>query len=53
MDLTFKGEVWTIIKFYKIEHHKSSQYWPQTNGVTEAANKNVKNIAKIMVTYKD
>ena len=39
---------------YNIEHHKSSPYRPQTNGVVEAANKNVKNIlAKMVVTYKD
>ena len=39
---------------YSIEHHKSSLYRPQANGVVEAANKNVKNIlAKIVVTYKD
>ena len=39
---------------YSIEHHKSSQYRPQTNGAIEAANKNVKNIlAKMVVTYKD
>ena len=39
---------------YGIEHHKSSPYRPQANGVVEAANKNVKNIlAKMVVTYKD
>ena len=39
---------------YNIEHHKSSPYRPQTNGVVEAANKNIKNIlTKMVVTYKD
>ena len=39
---------------YGIEHHKSSPYRPQANGVVEAANKNVKNIlAKMVVTYQN
>jgi len=39
---------------YNIEHHKSSLYQPQTNGIVEAVNKNIKNIlAKMVVTYKD
>ena len=39
---------------YNIEHHKSSPYWLQANGVVEAANKNIKNILdKMMVTCKD
>ena len=42
------------MELYNIEHHKSSLYRPQTNGVVEATNKNVKNIlAKMVVTYKD
>ena len=50
----FEGEIITIMELYNIEHHKSSPYWPQTNGAVEAANKNIKNIlAKIVVTYKD
>ena len=41
-------------ELYNIEHHKSSPYWPQTNGAIEATNKNIKNIlAKTEVTYKD
>ena len=50
----FKREVQKIMELYNIEHHKSSPYWPQTNRVVEAANKNIKNIlAKMVVTYKD
>ena len=42
------------MELYNIEHHKSSPYQPQTNGVVEAANKNIKNIlAKMVVTYND
>ena len=42
------------MELYNIEHHKSSPYWPQTNGAVEKANKNIKNIlAKMVVTYKD
>ena len=50
----FEGEVWRIMELYNIEYHKSSPYWPQTNRVEEAANKNIKNIlAKIVVAYED
>ena len=39
---------------YGTEHHKSSPYQPQANGVMEVTNKNVNNIlAKMVVTYKD
>ena len=49
----FEGEVRTIMELYDIEHYKSSPYRPQTNGVIEAANKNIKNIlTKMVVTYK-
>ena len=42
------------MKLSNIEHHKSSPYQPQTNGVVEVANKNIRNIlAKVVVTYKD
>ena len=42
------------MELYNIEHHKSSPYRPQVNGVVEATNKNIKNIlAKMVVTYKD
>jgi len=39
---------------FKIEHHNSSPYKPQMNGVVEATNKNIKKIVqKMVVTYKD
>jgi len=39
---------------FKIEHHNSSPYRPQMNGVVEAANKNIKKIVqKMVVTYRD
>jgi len=39
---------------FKIEHHNSSPYRPQMNGVVEATNKNIKKIVqKMVVTYKD
>ena len=37
-----------MLQEYGIKHHKSSPYRPQTNGVVEAANKNVKNIIRKM-----
>ena len=50
----FEGEVRRIMELYNIEHHKSPPFRPQTYGVVEAANKNVKNIlAKMVVMYKD
>jgi len=42
------------MELYNIEHHKSSPYQTQTNGVVEATIKNIKNIlAKMVVIYKD
>ncbi|XP_077232024.1 uncharacterized protein LOC143865805 [Tasmannia lanceolata] len=38
----FKKEVVHLCEEYKIKHHKSSPYRPQTNGAVEAANKNIK-----------
>ena len=50
----FQGVTTEFLKQYKIEHHKSSPYRPQTNGAVEAANKTVKKIlAKMVKTYKD
>ena len=47
----FEGKVRRIMELYNIEHHKSSPYRPQTNGVVEATNKNI--LTKMVVTYKD
>ena len=42
------------MELYRIEHHKSSSYRPQTNGAVEVANKKIENIqAKMVGTYKD
>ncbi|XP_077242395.1 uncharacterized protein LOC143882894 [Tasmannia lanceolata] len=50
----FKKEVAHLCEDFKIKHHKSSPYRPQTNGVVEAANKNIKVIiSKMTETYKD
>jgi len=37
---------------WKTKHSNSLPYKPKMNDVVEAANKNIKNIQKIMVTYK-
>ena len=39
----------TLVQEYGIQHHRSSAYRPQTNGVVEAANKNIKRILRKMV----
>ncbi|XP_077226343.1 uncharacterized protein LOC143859575 [Tasmannia lanceolata] len=50
----FKKEVVHLCEEFKIKHHKSSPYRPQTNGAVEAANKNIKVIiSKMTETYKD
>ncbi|XP_047330988.1 uncharacterized protein LOC124934495 [Impatiens glandulifera] len=50
----FQGNVLELLREFKIEHHKSSPYRPQTNGVVEAANKNVISILKKATqTYRD
>jgi hypothetical protein len=50
----FQAECADLIAKYKIQHHRSSPYRPQTNGAVEAANKNVKTIiSKMTETYKD
>ena len=45
----FQGEVDTLLQKYGVRHHRSSAYKPQTNGVVEAANKNIKKILRKMV----
>ena len=45
----FRGEVDTLVQEYGIQHHRSSAYRSQTNGIVEAANKNIKRILKKMV----
>ena len=45
----FEGEANKVMEEYGVQMHKSSPYWPQTNGAVEAANKNVKNIINKMV----
>jgi len=44
--LHFKGETEKLLRQFNIQHHKSSPYHPQTNGVVEAANKNIGRILK-------
>ena len=43
-DVQFRADTEVLLKEYKIEHHQSSPYRPQANGVVEAANKNIKRI---------
>ena len=53
-NVQFREKMATLLKEYKIKHHKSSPYRPQANGVVEAANKNMKRIlAKMLENYKD
>uniref|UniRef100_A0A2N9EY58 Uncharacterized protein n=1 Tax=Fagus sylvatica TaxID=28930 RepID=A0A2N9EY58_FAGSY len=42
----FRDETEKLLHEYKIKHHKSSPYRPQTNGAVEAANKNVEMILR-------
>ena len=42
-------EVDTLVQGYDIWHHRSSAYKPQTNGIVEATNKNIKKILRRMV----
>ncbi|KAL9224714.1 hypothetical protein vseg_000724 [Gypsophila vaccaria] len=44
----FRGEVEPLLIKYKIQHHKSSPYRPQTNGAVEAANKTIVTILEKM-----
>ncbi|WJZ84729.1 hypothetical protein VitviT2T_004322 [Vitis vinifera] len=45
----FRAEVDTLLQRYGIQHHTSFAYRSQTNGVVEAANKNIKKILQKMV----
>ena len=45
----FRAEVDTLLQGYGVQHHRLSAYRPQTNGVVEAANKNIKRILRKMV----
>ncbi|KAL6346389.1 hypothetical protein AAG906_033185 [Vitis piasezkii] len=45
----FRAEVDTLLQKYNIQHHRSSAYMPQTNGVVEVATKNIKRILRKMV----
>ena len=45
----FRVEVDTFLQRYGVQHHRSSAYRPQTNGVIEAANKNIKRILRKMI----
>ena len=50
----FRAEVETLLQKYDIQHHKSSTYKSQTNGVVEASNKNIKRILiKMVETSRD
>ena len=42
----FKGETEKLLRQFNIQHHKSSPYYPQTNGAVKAANKNIGRILK-------
>ena len=39
----------TLLQRYNIQHHRLSAYKPKTNGIVEAANKNIKRILRKMV----
>ena len=50
----FKGETEKLLRQFNIQHHKSSPYYPQTNGAVKAANKNIGRILKKSTkNYKD
>ena len=50
----FKGEIEKLHRQFNIQHHRSSPYRPQTNGVVEAVNKNIGQILKKSTkNYKD
>jgi len=44
----------SLLEKYKIQHHKSSLYGPQTNGIVEATNKNIwRKIEKMDENHED
>ena len=45
----FREVVDTLLQRYGVQHHRSSAYRLQTNGVVEAANKNIKRILRKMI----
>ena len=45
----FRADVDTLLQGYKIQHHRSLAYRPQTNGMVEAVNKNIKKILWRMI----
>ena len=45
----FRVDVDTLLQKYGIQHHRSFAYRSQTNGVVEAANKNIKRILWRMI----
>ena len=45
----FRVDADTLLQRYSIQHHRLSAYRPQTNGVIEAANKNIKRILWMMI----
>ncbi|XP_074304145.1 uncharacterized protein LOC141638833 [Silene latifolia] len=50
----FQAETAVILEKYRIKHHKSSPYRPQTNGAVEAANKTVATVLRKMSdNYKE
>ena len=52
--IQFRVEASILLEEYKIEHHRSSPYRPQANGVVEAANNNVKRIlSKMLENYRN
>lgn len=50
----FRKEITSLLEEFKIKYHRSSSYRPQTNGVVEAADKNlITIIEKMAENYKD
>ena len=45
----FRAEIDTLLQRYNIQHQRSSAYRPQTKGVVEATNKNIKRILRKLV----